>query len=139
MSLATEHLAAADPVLGAFIARVGRLPPRPVDHAEPYEALLSAVAHQQLHAPRQERFWAPGSLVRRHLAHPRRAAGPGGQALRGCGFSASKMAALRECAANAADGTIPTRGQARRLADDGADLAADQPSAVSAAGRWRCC
>ena len=134
MSLATEHLAAADPVLGAFIARVGRLPPRPMDHAEPYEALLSAVAHQQLHAR------AAGAILGRlealcggALPAPAALLALEDEALRGCGFSASKMAALRDVAAKASDGTIPTRRQAHRLADD--ELISRLTS-IRGVGRW---
>ena len=141
---AARHLAEADPALGAWIARIGPLEPRPRDHDQPYEALLSAVAHQQLH----------GNAARAMLgrlqaltagAHAGQA--PAGQALpapaallaltdaqlRACGFSANKAAALRDIAANAAAGVIPSRAAAYCLSDP---QLIERLTAVRGVGRW---
>jgi len=118
MTKAIAQLTAADPVLGAHIARIGPLKRRVPEFSELYPALLSAVAHQQLHARAAAailgrlkalgggEFPAPEVL----LALP-------DAALRGCGFSASKMTAIRDIAAKAVDGTIPSRARALRLRD----------------------
>jgi len=134
MSLATAHLTTADPILGAFIARVGRLPPRPVQHTEPYEALLSAVAYQQLHARAAEAILGRlKNVCAGALPTPDTLLALTEEQLRACGFSASKMAALRDVAAKASDGTIPTRAQANRLSDD--ELIARLTS-IRGVGRW---
>lgn len=131
---ARAHLAAADPVLGALIEEIGPCGLRPDRTRQPYEALVSAIAHQQLHA----------NAARAILGRLEAAAGcpiPPPEAmlslsdhdLRACGFSASKIAALRDLAARAADGTVPNRRQAMRLAD--ATLI-ERLSQVRGVGRW---
>ncbi len=134
MSKAIAHLSAADPLLGGHIVRIGRIKRDPPQFSEPYPALLSAVAHQQLHARAAEAILdrlrtlsggdlpAPAAL----LALPE-------EALRGCGFSASKMAALRDIAAKAADGTIPTRARALRLSDA---ALIERLTTIRGVGRW---
>src|SRR5579863_5537364 len=88
----------------------------------PYEALMRAIAHQQLHgraalailARFEALFPANGfpapQLV---LARPE-------SELRACGFSGSKIAAMRAICAATLDGTVPTRRDSARLSD--ADL-----------------
>ena len=49
-ALALEQLANADAKLGALIARVGPFAPRVKSAHSPFEALLEAILHQQLHA-----------------------------------------------------------------------------------------
>jgi DNA-3-methyladenine glycosylase II len=115
---AAAHLTAACPVLGALVARIGPIKLRKPDYLEPYEALVSAVASQQLHGK------AAQAILGRLKAH---AGGkiPDAQTLatlpeeilRGCGFSAAKTRALRDIAARAADGVIPSRAQARRMSN----------------------
>src|ERR1700757_853582 len=119
MSLATTHIAKADPVLGAFITRHGPLRRAKPDFAEPYHALLSAVAHQQLHARAALAIFgrlktACGDIV----PDPHSLLALPDETLRACGFSANKAAAIRDVAAKAADGTIPTRARAMRLSDE---------------------
>jgi DNA-3-methyladenine glycosylase II len=115
---AVKHLCAACPVLAAHIKRVGPLKISRPDYAEPYEALISAVAHQQLHGK------AAMTILGRLCAHAGgRVPGPAellampDEALRACGFSGNKILALRDIAARAAVGAIPSRAQARRLSD----------------------
>jgi DNA-3-methyladenine glycosylase II len=86
---------------------------------EPYEALVRAISHQQLHGRAaeailgrflalypDERFPAPASVL-----------AAGTETLRACGFSLGKIASIRDIAARAADGTVPTRRGAARLSD----------------------
>jgi DNA-3-methyladenine glycosylase II len=115
---ALEHLAKADPALGVFIKRHGPLKPKKPDYTEPYEALLSAVAHQQLHGK------ASASILARLKDHcggdwpaPAVLLAMPDIALRACGFSGAKTLALRDIAARALDGTIPSRARARHLSD----------------------
>jgi DNA-3-methyladenine glycosylase II len=119
MSRAASHIITADPVLGGFISRFGPLRRARPDFAEPYHALLSAVAHQQLHARAAQAIFgrlklACGAVVPDPdvlLALP-------DETLRACGFSANKALAIRDVAAKAADGTIPSRARAMRLSDE---------------------
>jgi len=116
---AVRHLKAADPVLAAIIERVGpcRWELRPA--ASHFEALLQAIIYQQLHAK------AASNIHGRVLALL-----PGGEAdpaallllsddaLRGAGLSRAKLAAIRDLAAKAALGVLPTVDEAHALTDD---------------------
>lgn len=85
-----------------------------------YEALISAVAHQQLHANAAEailrRFRAlfPGT----RFPKPQQVIDAEDAALRGCGFSIGKMLAIRDIAAKALSGQIPTRAAAQKMSDE---------------------
>ncbi|HTQ72079.1 MAG TPA: DNA-3-methyladenine glycosylase [Acidocella sp.] len=134
MNASALHLSKADPRLGALIARLGPLKREKPEHTDLYHALLSAVAHQQLHANAArailgrlksacgDAFPTPATL----LAMP-------DEALRACGFSASKMAAIRDVAAKAADGTIPSRPRALRLSDE---ALIERLTSIRGVGRW---
>ncbi len=136
---AARHLTEADPALGAWIARIGPLEPRPRDHDQPYEALLSAVAHQQLHgnAARAMLGRLQALIAGEHgnpaLPAPAALLALTDAQLRACGFSANKAAALRDIAANAAAGVIPSRAAAHRLSDP--ELI-ERLTAVRGVGRW---
>jgi len=119
MSHAAEHLAAADPAFATLIARIGPCTATPKPR-EPYEALVRAIAHQQLHGRAAEAILArmtalhPGST----FPQPEQLAATPDGALRGCGFSGSKVTALRDICARTLDGTVPTRHDADALPDD---------------------
>ncbi len=116
---ARRHLLLADPALAALIRRVGRCGLRADAEREPFESLIRAIAHQQLHARAAE------AMLGRLVAH-----GGGGfptpdallalpdAVLRGCGFSGSKAAAMRAVCKARLAGVVPTRRQAVRLSDD---------------------
>lgn len=131
---APAHLAAACPILAGLIQQVGPLKlPKP-RYAEPYHALLSAVAHQQLHARAAEAILGRlQALSGGALPAPTALLGIPDEAMRACGFSAAKTAALRDIAAKAADKTIPTSGQAKRLSD--AELI-ERLVTIRGVGRW---
>src|SRR3978361_748195 len=113
-----RHLS-RDARFAALISRVG--PPRLTIQRQrsPYEALIRAIAHQQLHGRAAEailgRFSAlfPGD----DFPAPDAVMATAETALRGCGFSGGKVAAIRDICAKALDGTVPTRRQSHRLSD----------------------
>ncbi len=119
MSEALKHLAKADKKLGAFIKKHGPIKLAKPEFAEPYEALISAVAHQQLHGK------AAITILNRlraldsgNIPAPASLLALSDEAIRACGFSGAKMRALRDIAARAADGTIPSAARAKRLSDE---------------------
>ncbi len=119
MSEALKHLAKADKKLGAFIKKHGVIKLTKPEFAEPYEALISAVAHQQLHGK------AAITILNRlraldsgNIPAPASLLALSDEAIRACGFSGAKMRALRDIAARAADGTIPSAARAKRLSDE---------------------
>ena len=134
MSPALAHLSAADPGLAALIQRVGPcglvVTPR-----EPYQALVHAISHQQLHARAAEAIL--GRFVALYPAHPfpppDAVLATDVAAMRACGLSGSKVAAIRDIAAHAISGTIPTAAEAAGL-DDAALI--ERLVAIRGVGRW---
>jgi DNA-3-methyladenine glycosylase II len=130
---ALRHLR-RDPVLRRVIRAQGPCLLRPVPR-EPYEALVRAIAHQQVHGRAAEailgRFLAlyggaefpPPAAV---LATPP-------EALRSCGFSFAKIAAIHDIAAKAVAGIVPGRAEAAGL--DDATLIT-RLVAIRGVGRW---
>lgn len=132
--LARAHLTAADPILGAHIRTIGPCALKPDRTREPYAALVSAIAHQQLHGRAAETILArlhahaggacpdPATLL--SLPEP---------VLRACGFSGAKVAALHDIARHSLAGTIPTRRAATRMTDE---ALIERLCAVRGIGRW---
>jgi DNA-3-methyladenine glycosylase II len=128
------HLS-ADPVLGRVVAQVGALRLKPVKDREPYEALLRAIAHQQVHGKAAEAMLNRLiALVPHHPFPPPEAvlALPEG-ALRSCGFSGAKQAAILDIAHKSASGWVPTRRAASRLSDA---ALIERLVALRGVGRW---
>ena len=131
---AVLHLS-TDARFGALIRRVG--PPRLEIQRQrsPYEALIRAIAHQQLHGRAAEailaRFAAlfPGDV----FPHPDAVLATDDLVLRGCGFSGSKIMAIRDICAKALDGTIPTRRGTARLDDE---ALIERLTRIRGVGRW---
>jgi len=130
-----RHLSGSDPRFAALIDRVGR-PRLGVERSRsPYEALVRAIAHQQLHGnaarailARFEALFPAGAFPAPEavLAVPE-------EALRGCGFSATKIASIRDICARSLDGTIPTRRSSARLSDE---ALIERLTAIRGVGRW---
>ena len=134
MDSPVQYLAKADSRLGSFMARVGPLRREKPEHTELYPALLSAVAHQQLHA--NAALAILGRLKTAcggDLPNPATLLAMPDDAVRACGFSASKMAAIRDVAAKAADGTIPSRTRALRLSNE---TLIERLTTIRGVGRW---
>ena len=134
MQDAVAHLVRCHAVFGPLIERTG-LPGGPAAPREPYEALVRSIAHQQLH----------GNAARAILARfaalfegpgfptPERVMRVEDAALRACGFSGSKIAAIRDICARRIEGTVPTAAEAAGL-DDEALIA--RLSVIRGVGRW---
>ena len=132
---AETFLATLDEDWARHIAAIG-----PCRHAakparEPYEALIRAIAYQQLHAK------AGDAILGRFLALYPAAAFPAPQqvlatdeaALRTCGFSGTKLATIRGIAQAALDGVVPTREQALSMPDE---ALIDRLVTLRGVGRW---
>jgi DNA-3-methyladenine glycosylase II len=123
-----------DPVLKRVIRQVGPCTLRPV-RREPYEALVRAIAHQQVHGRAAEAIL--GRFIALHPGHdfpPAHAVlETPVEAMRGCGFSGSKVAAIRDIAEKAAGGLVPTRKAAARLEDE---ALIERLVAIRGVGRW---
>ena len=115
---ARRHLSDVDPAMAALIRRVGACGLK-TEEREPYESLVRAISHQQLHGNAARaimaRFLAlyPGSS----FPSPEMVLATEDAVLRGCGLSGTKVATIRGIAAASLDGVVPTRRAASRLSD----------------------
>ena len=129
------HLSKIDPVMRRVIDAVGPYALHPPPRRSPFEALVRAIAYQQLHEKAAEciltRFIAlcPG----RRFPQPADVLALAPESMREAGFSRAKIAALQDLAAKAIDGTLPTAAVIRRLDDD---AIVDRLVAVRGIGRW---
>ncbi|WYX12500.1 DNA-3-methyladenine glycosylase [Achromobacter xylosoxidans] len=132
---AARHLAALDADWAGHVAAIG--PCRHVSRParDPYEALVRAIAYQQLHAR------AGDAILGRLLAlypgqafpAPRALLDTDPQVQRACGFSASKLATIRGIAQAALDGLIPARDEALAMSDE---ALVERLVTLRGVGRW---
>jgi DNA-3-methyladenine glycosylase II len=131
---AMQHLS-MDAQFGALIRRVG--PPRLQIQTKrsPYEALVRAIAHQQLHGRAAEAILARFGLLFPDAAFPTPdlVLAQSEERLRACGFSGSKIVAIRDICAKAIDGTIPSRTQSARLDNE---ALIERLTCIRGVGRW---
>jgi len=131
---AVRHLS-LDPAFAGLITRIGRPRLTPERGRSPYEALIRAIAHQQLHGRAAEailgRFVAlyPGLP----FPTPEMVLATEESVLRGCGFSLGKIAAIRDICARTLDGTVPNRRAAARLSDE---ALIERLTTIRGVGRW---
>ncbi|HYB70970.1 MAG TPA: DNA-3-methyladenine glycosylase [Candidatus Bathyarchaeia archaeon] len=131
---ATRHLSKVDPVMRALIRRVGPCG-LAVRNQQPFETLVRAVAHQQIHGRAAEailgRFVAlfPG----RRFPSPAAVAATPATRMRRAGFSRGKIRAIKDIARKARDGHVPTRRACHALSDE--ELI-ERLTALRGVGRW---
>ena len=132
---ACDHLRALDPRWAAHIERTGPCLHQPLPTRDPYQALVRAIAYQQLHAKAAE------AILRRFLAlypdtefpRPEQLLASTPEQLRACGFSARKLATIQGIAQARLDGLVPDHEQARALSD--AELI-ERLTQLPGVGRW---
>lgn len=135
---ANAHLVASDPAWFGLISKVGPCGlTAGTDRTlrSPYEALMRAIAYQQIHGRAAE------AILGRFLAHfpgqsfpePAAVLALDESVMRACGFSAAKTATLRGIAQGVVDGIVPTRAEAEALSDDA--LVA-RLTTLRGVGRW---
>lgn len=132
---AGEYLAALDPDWARHVAATGPCLHQATPGREPYEALVRAIAYQQLHARAAEAIL--GRLLALFPQHafppPEQLLAASPQTLRACGFSASKMATIQGIAQARLDGLVPTREAALAMSDD---ALIERLVALRGVGRW---
>ena len=131
---ALRHLR-RDRNFAALIRRVG--PPRLgiERRRSPYEALMRAIAHQQLHGRAAQAILArfEGLDPAGGFPSPEFVLASPESALRACGFSGGKIAAMRAISAATLDGTVPTRRGSLRLSDE---QLIERLTSIRGVGRW---
>jgi DNA-3-methyladenine glycosylase II len=116
---ATDFLISLDADWAQLIETVGECNFEPNPEREPYEALIRAVAYQQLHAK------AGDAIIKRLLSiygdafpAPSQLLGTEFDSMRACGFSARKIKTIQGIAEGAITGLVPTRMIADTMTDD---------------------
>ncbi len=135
---ACRELAATDPKLGRLIARAGPCTLRLASSQSPFEALVESIVYQQLHGK------AAATIHRRLIAsfasvcnldhpEPQHLIDCPNEQLRAAGLSHNKSLALRDLAAKALDGTVPTLARIQRMSDE---AIIEHLTQVRGIGRW---
>lgn len=135
LNSASRHLAGLDQDWAALIGQIGPCGLRMRPEREPYEALVRAIAYQQLHSRAAEailaRFLAlyPG----KSFPSPEELLATEEALLRNCGFSVSKIASIRGIASGTIEGLVPSQASAATLSDE--ELIA-RLTQLRGVGRW---
>ncbi len=116
---AVEFLRVADKTLARLIKQVGPCTLKPKNRRSPFEALVSAVTHQQLNGT------AAMTILKRVLAlypgkrfpTPEDLVATSDEKLRGAGLSGAKTAAIKDIAAKTIEGIVPSAAAIRKLSD----------------------
>lgn len=132
---ASRLLARADPAFAPLVARAGLCPLKPERGFDPFGALASAIAHQQLTGK------AAATILGRFVAQVGEGRFPDPEAvrraplplLRGVGFSTNKSLALKDLAEKTLDGTVPKAAALRRMGDE---EIVERLTRVRGVGRW---
>lgn len=132
---ADRFLSDGDSDFAALIARVGPSQLNIDTSREPYQALMSAVAHQQLHGNAAKAIL--GRVIALFPDHPFPPAdlflARSDEELRACGLSAAKLRAMRDIAEKAVAGFVPSRTQAARMENE---ALIERLTALRGVGRW---
>lgn len=132
---AAQFLSELDRDWASHIATIGPCRHETKPAREPYEALVRAIAYQQLHAK------AGDAILGRLLAlypdgsfpSPEQLLATDPESQRACGFSAAKLATIRGIAQATVEGVVPHLKEARRLPD--AELI-ERLVSLRGVGRW---
>ncbi len=114
------HLASIDADWRLLVKQVGPCTHLPKPAREPYEALIRAIAYQQLHAKTGDailtKFMAlfGGS----NFLSPNQILAADFDSFRACGFSGRKIETIREIASGSLSGLVPDRKDAYKMSDE---------------------
>lgn len=132
---ALDHLAKRCKVMRRLIRVHGPCTLVPDAGRSPFESLVRAVAHQQLHGAAAEsilcRFQA--LFGGRRFPSAKRLATVADEDLRGCGFSGAKTASLRDIAEKTLSGIVPTSRTIAQMSDE---EIIERLTQVRGVGRW---
>jgi DNA-3-methyladenine glycosylase II len=130
---ATQSLASLDSDWARLIEIVGPCRFETKPEREPYEALVRAVAYQQLHAK------AGDAILGKFIQHfgqfpqPQQLVAAEFDNLRACGFSSSKIQTLKYIAEGALSGLVPSRQDAEAMTDE---ALIERLVTIKGIGRW---
>lgn len=132
---AEQFLAALDPQWAAHIQAIGPCLHQPRPERDPYQALVRAIAYQQLHVK------AGDAILGRFLAlypecdfpSPEQVLATTPEQLRACGFSANKLATIQGIAKARQQGLVPDHQLALTLDDE---QLIERLVSLRGVGRW---
>jgi DNA-3-methyladenine glycosylase II len=128
---ATAAVAAADPLVGAFIERAGPYEPRPGE-GDPFTSLARAIVFQQLAGRAASAIYGRFVAAIGGAVTPEAILATSPEELRAAGLSGNKTVSLIDLATKVRDGTVPLDG-IEALGDD--EIVA-RLTAVRGIGRW---
>src|SRR5918911_2225226 len=126
-----EHLIAVDPAMERIVKAAGPITFRP-PAADAFNALARSIVFQQLAGKAALAIPTPFAALFDGTPTATKVLQAEASALRGCGLSAGKTAALRDLALKAADGTVPLE----RIAGVHGEGIITCPPTVRGIGRW---
>ncbi len=117
---AATYLSGLDDDWAHHIAAIGPCLHQVHPAREPYEALIRAVAYQQLHAKAAEAILGRLLALYPHASFPAptQLLSTDSELQRGCGLSTAKLVAIRGIAQATLDGVVPSRTAALDMTDD---------------------
>lgn len=144
---AIAHLSSTDKKLAKIIAKAGPCRLQPEATQSIFESLMEAIIYQQLHgkaaatiAGRVKALFPQNQqrITTRHgeqfeFPSPEQILAATPELLRSAGLSQNKMLAIRDLAAKALDGTVPTVRAAHKMSDD---ALVEHLTSVRGIGRW---
>jgi DNA-3-methyladenine glycosylase II len=132
---AVRHLSRADKTLARVIRRTGPCRLEPDLRQSPFEALVEAVAHQQLTGKAAQTILGRVKALhpRRKFPRPQDLLNTPDASLRSAGLSRAKVAAVKDIAAKTLEGVVPT---ARKLAHLTDEEIIERLTVVRGVGRW---
>jgi 3-methyladenine DNA glycosylase/8-oxoguanine DNA glycosylase len=144
---AIAHLSSVDRKLAKIVAKAGPCHLQPENTQSIFEALLESIIYQQLNGKvaaiitERVKGLFPNNARRIQTRHGEAAAFPNPEQilaatpelLRSAGLSQAKMLAIRDLAAKALDGTVPTVRAAHKMSDD---ALVEHLTSVRGIGRW---
>src|ERR1700761_5374080 len=132
---AHKHLSSRDPVMRLLIREHGVCELVPESKRSPFQSLVQAVAHQQLHGKAANTILSRFQKLFPGKKFPRAEdlAGVTDQEIRACGFSFAKIKAIRDIAEKTLSGVIPTAREIVKLTDE---EIVERLTTVRGVGRW---
>ncbi|MEX3777091.1 DNA-3-methyladenine glycosylase [Pseudomonas sp. MYb118] len=132
---ASELLASLDADWARHVAAIGPCLHQPHPARDPYESLVRAIAYQQLHAKAGDAIIGRlrGLFPEETFPRPEQILASSFDSLRGCGFSASKIATIQGIAQATLDGVVPDYATALAMDDE---ALIEQLVSLKGVGRW---
>ena len=132
---AHRHISKSHPRMADLIQNSQRYAITPPVSLRPFDALAESIAYQQLNGKAAATIWKRVRALypKRKWLDPAKVLGTPDEALRAAGLSRAKTAALKDLAAKAVDGTVPSGRALLRMSDDEIIARLTQ---VRGIGRW---